>query len=161
LIKSYLTSRFDRSTDTHTHAVFFSSIVKPIINLSWNQKELPSILTVIENTFESIHCVISANPSALAHIEWFKNDQLIRGTNSSATYSHAFYICAHVHAHVLFSLNGIVNVSMTAIQLLHSRRASRTIENEFYTLGRYTEVNLSSEKHHRTVGSKCERGHSL
>ncbi|UJR26198.1 hypothetical protein I4U23_007541 [Adineta vaga] len=56
-------------------------LFKPIINISWNQKELPTMLTVIENTFETIHCVISANPSALANIEWYKNDQLIRGEN--------------------------------------------------------------------------------
>ena len=59
----------------------FSLLVKPIINISWNQKELPSTLTVIENTFQIVHCVISANPSAMANIEWFKNEQLIRGTN--------------------------------------------------------------------------------
>ncbi|CAF1352673.1 unnamed protein product [Adineta steineri] len=56
-------------------------LFKPIINISWNQKELPTILTVIENTFETIHCVISANPSAIANIEWLKNDQLIKGEN--------------------------------------------------------------------------------
>ncbi|CAF0814406.1 unnamed protein product [Adineta ricciae] len=56
-------------------------LFKPIINISWNQKELPTMLTVIENTFETIHCVISANPPALSNIEWYKNDQLITGEN--------------------------------------------------------------------------------
>ncbi|CAF2358063.1 unnamed protein product [Rotaria sp. Silwood2] len=56
-------------------------LFKPIINISWNQKQSPTTLTVIENRFETIHCIISANPSVLANIEWFKNDQLIRGEN--------------------------------------------------------------------------------
>ncbi|CAF4461809.1 unnamed protein product, partial [Rotaria magnacalcarata] len=38
-------------------------------------------LTVIEDTIETIHCIVSANPSAMANIEWLKNDQLIRGEN--------------------------------------------------------------------------------
>ncbi|CAF3492851.1 unnamed protein product [Rotaria socialis] len=57
--------------------VFF----KPIINISWNQKQSPTTLTVIEDTIETIDCIVSANPSAMANIEWFKNDQLIRGEN--------------------------------------------------------------------------------
>ena len=100
-IKSYLTILFDHSTDTNCFC-----LVKPIISISWNQKELPTTLTVIENTFEIIHCVISANPSAIANIEWLKNDQLIRGKNSCETYSHAFDICTHVrHIRISFSFN--------------------------------------------------------
>lgn len=62
----------------------FLLLVKPIINLKWNNKKdlvNDRTLSVIENTFETIHCVISANPSALGNIQWFKNDQLIRGKN--------------------------------------------------------------------------------
>ncbi|CAF5210229.1 unnamed protein product, partial [Rotaria magnacalcarata] len=53
-------------------------LFKPIINISWNQKQSPTTLTVIEDTIETIHCIVSANPSAMANIEWLKNDQLIR-----------------------------------------------------------------------------------
>ncbi|CAF0721711.1 unnamed protein product [Rotaria sp. Silwood1] len=56
-------------------------LFKPIINISWNQKQSPTTLTVIENRFETVHCIISANPSASTNIEWFKNDQLMGGEN--------------------------------------------------------------------------------
>lgn len=70
-----MTSSFDHATNTFV--VFF--LVKPIINISWNQKRSPTTLSVIEDTIETIHCIVSANPSATANIEWFKNEQLIRG----------------------------------------------------------------------------------
>lgn len=37
-------------------------------------------LTIVENTFERIHCRIFASPPITSNIEWFKNDQLILGT---------------------------------------------------------------------------------
>lgn len=64
--------------------MFFLLLVKPIINLKWNNgKDLTSerTITVIENTFETVHCIVSANPSAIGSIQWFKNDQLISGEN--------------------------------------------------------------------------------
>jgi hypothetical protein len=78
--------------DINGHFVCLSScpLVKPIINLSWNNDKVESTrtLTVIENTFETIHCVISANPSAIGNIEWLKNDQLIRGKRIHVKHVH-------------------------------------------------------------------------
>ena len=36
-------------------------------------------LTIIENTFDVIHCRVSSNPSIESNIQWFKNEQLIPG----------------------------------------------------------------------------------
>lgn len=96
LLKSYLNSFFLLFCLIIQLTHFFSHLVKPIINISWNQKELPTTLTVIENTFETIHCVISANPSAITNIEWFKNDQLIRGKSSCETHLLFFLKCIYV-----------------------------------------------------------------
>jgi len=58
----------------------FLILVKPIINILIDEKEFKTkTLTVIENTFKNIHCIISSNPSIISTIEWFKNDQLIFG----------------------------------------------------------------------------------
>jgi hypothetical protein len=58
----------------------FLILVKPIINILINEKEFKTkTLTVIENTFKNIRCIISSNPSIISPIEWFKNDQLIFG----------------------------------------------------------------------------------
>lgn len=57
-----------------------SILVKPIIRLFLNEKEIPAKnLTIIENTFELVRCQISANPSIVPEIQWLKNEQLILG----------------------------------------------------------------------------------
>lgn len=57
-----------------------SILVKPIIRLFLNEKEIPGQnLTIIENTFELVRCQISANPSIVPEIQWLKNEQLILG----------------------------------------------------------------------------------
>lgn len=57
-----------------------SILVKPIIRLFLNEKEIPGKnLTIIENTFELVRCQISANPSIVPEIQWLKNEQLILG----------------------------------------------------------------------------------
>lgn len=54
----------------------------------YQQKELrKKPLIMIENTLEKILCQISSNPSIISKIEWFKNDQLIRGKDNSIVYS--------------------------------------------------------------------------
>ena len=85
------------------------------------------MLTVIENTFETIHCVISANPPALANIEWYKNDQLIRGKNSSETYSHAFYTCAHIR-HIRIFFSSLLSLSQMRKQSTCQQRKFNYIE---------------------------------
>ncbi|UJR22794.1 hypothetical protein I4U23_025826 [Adineta vaga] len=57
-------------------------LFKPIITFSFKEKELlTNVLTIVENTFERIHCRVSSNPPINSNIEWFKNDQLILGEN--------------------------------------------------------------------------------
>ncbi len=55
-------------------------IVKPIIKMFYRGKEVnTNSLTIIENTFDVLHCRISSNPSIESNIQWFKNEQLIPG----------------------------------------------------------------------------------
>ncbi|CAF3969510.1 unnamed protein product [Rotaria magnacalcarata] len=56
-------------------------LFKPIIKILYNEKELTKKLNIVENSIEVIHCQVSSNPSVISNIEWFKNDQLIRGEN--------------------------------------------------------------------------------
>ncbi len=70
------------------NSFFFLIIVKPIIKIFYHEKELiTKTLTVLENTYEKIHCQILSNPSIISKIEWVEDDRLILGKDNSIVWS--------------------------------------------------------------------------
>ena len=160
--------------ERHSFSVSLSliiTLVKPIVQLSWrnhhDEKALrTSTLTVIENTFETVHCVISANPSARGNIQWFANDQLIPGKGASSSAVHTIICLARgkqmdEEGHRdTFEQMYRIHQSFSMVHCLF-RRESRADPFEFHSSRKYSEAHLSNPKFHWRRRSVDRREHSL